>query len=235
MPTPSEIAVTVLVVVVWPAFEHLVLWPPFIARVRDGAPDARRGYYRIMIAALWSLSAIVGITEWLARRPASSLGLAVRPSIGLGVGFAVCAAIGVLLARQAAKVHASAKAREAVRKQFAGAQGLDIFVPRSRDEYRTFVALSIAAGVCEEFLYRGFLIAILAAFMPAWLGAVVSAVFFGFAHSYQGTKGILGAGTTGLVMGLLYVWGGSLLPVVLLHFALDAGNGLTTYFALRPE
>jgi hypothetical protein len=147
----------------------------------------------------------------------------------------MCAAIGVLLARQAAKVHGSARAREAVRKQFERTRGLDIFVPRTLDEFRTFAALSITAGVCEEFLYRGFLIALLAAFMPAWLGAVVSAVFFGFAHSYQGTKGILSTGTTGLVMGLLCMWAGSLLPVVLLHAVIDAGNGLTTYFALRPE
>jgi membrane protease YdiL (CAAX protease family) len=235
MPTPSEIAAAVLFAVVWPTFEHLVLWPRFIERVRSGASDARRGYYWILIAALWGLSVVVGVAAWSARRPASALGVAVRPGIGLGVGLAMCAAIGVLLARQAARVHGSAKAREAVRRQCARTRGLDIFVPRTLDEFRTFVALSFSAGLCEEFLCRGFLIAVFAAFMPAWLAAVLSSVFFGLAHSYQGTKGILSTGATGLVMGLLYVWAGSLLPVVLLHTAIDAGNGLTTYFALRPE
>ena len=235
MPTPLEIAVAVLIAIVWPAWEHFVAWPRFVALIRGGAPDGRLIGYRLTIATLLVLSAVVGITAWLARRPAASLGLAVRPGIGLGVGLAASAAVFVLLARQAAKVRASAKAREAVRRQIARTPGLDIFVPRTRDEFPTFVALSVTAGVCEEFLYRGFLIAVLAAFIPAWLGAVVSAVFFGFAHSYQGGKGILSVGMVGLIMGLLYVWAGSLLPVVLLHFALDAGNGLTTYFALRPE
>ena len=235
MPTPLEIAVAVLVAVLWPAWEHFLVWPWFVARVRGGSSNARLVYYRAMIATLWGISAVVGITEWLARRPAASLGLVVRPGIGLGVGLVVCAVVVVLLARQAAKVRGSARAREAVRRQFAGSSGLDIFVPRTRDEIPTYLALSVSAGVCEEFLYRGFLIAVLAAFIPAWLGAVVSAVFFGFAHSYQGGKGILSVTMVGLVTGMLYVWAGSLLPVILLHFALDAGNGLTTYFALRPE
>ncbi len=235
MPTPLEIAVAVLVAIVWPAWEHFVAWPRFVARLGGGAPDGRLVYYRYTLATEWGLAAVVGIAAWLARRPAPSLGLAVRPGVALGVELAACAAIVVLLARQIAKVRASAAAREAVRRQFARTQGLDIFVPRTPVEFRTFVALSVTAGVCEEFLFRGFLIAVCAALMPAWLGAVVSAVFFGFAHSYQGGKGILRTGMLGLGMGLLYVWAGSLLPVVLLHVAVDAGNGLTAYLALRPE
>jgi membrane protease YdiL (CAAX protease family) len=177
----------------------------------------------------------VGIAAWVARRSAPSLGLAVHPGVALGVELTACAAMVVLLARQIAKVRASAAAREKLRRRIARTQGIEIFVPRTPAEFRTFVAVSVTAGACEEFLFRGFLIAVLAAFIPAWLGAVVSAVFFGFAHSYQGGKGIVSTGVVGLVMGLLYVWAGSLLPVVLLHIAIDAGNGLTTYLALRPE
>jgi membrane protease YdiL (CAAX protease family) len=235
MPTPLEIAVAVLVAVVWPAWEHFVAWPRFVARVRGAAPDGRLVYYRITLAIEWGLAAAVGIAAWLARRPATSLGLAVRPGLALGVGLAACAVMVVLVARQIAKVRASASVRQAVRRQLSRTAGLEILVPRTPVEFRTFVALSVTAGVCEEFLFRGFLIAVLAAFIPAWLGAVVSAVFFGFGHSYQGGKGILSTGMVGLVMGLLYVWAGSLLPVVLLHVAVDAGNGLTTYLAMRPE
>jgi len=235
MPTPLEIAVAILVAVVWPAWEHFVAWPRFVARIRGGAPDGRIVGYRITLVTEWSLTAVVGIAAWLARRPASSLGLVVRSGVALGVELAACAAIGVLLVRQIAKVRASAKAREAVRRQLARTGGLESLPPRTPAELRAFVALSVTAGVCEEFLFRGFLIAVLAAFMPAWLGAVVSAVFFGVAHSYQGGRGVLSIAMFGLVMGLLYVWAGSLLPVVLLHIVVDAGNGLTSYFALRPE
>ena len=235
MPTPLEIAAAVLVGVVLPVWVHLVAWPQFVARIRSGAPDARVVDYRMTIATEWGLTAVVGIAAWLARRPAPTLGLVVRPGVALGVELAACAAIAALLARQIAKVRASAAVREKLRRRLARTPGLDIFTPRTPAEFRTFMVLSVTAGVCEEFLFRGFLIAVLAAFIPVWLGVVVSAACFGIAHSYQGGKAVVSIGMLGVVMGLLYVWAGSLLPVVLLHVALDAGNGITTYLALRPE
>lgn len=235
MPAPLEIAVAVLIAVVWPAWEHFVAWPRFVKRIQGGAPDGRVSGYRMTVVTQWLIATIAGIAAWLSHRPPASLGLIVRPVVALYVELAVFTALAVLLGRQIAKVRSSAKARESVRKQLARSQGLDVFPPRTATEFRMFLAVSVTAGVCEEFLFRGFLIATLAGFMPAWLAAVVAAVFFGFGHAYQGGKGVAGIAALGLIMGLLYVWAGSLLPVILIHIALDAGNGATTYFALREE
>src|SRR5262245_56202349 len=100
MPNLIEIAAAVLVAVLWPAWEHFVGWPWFVARARSGAPNARVVPYRATIVTQWVLVGVVGIVAWLVRRPAASLGLVVRPGAGLVVGLAVCAAVVVLLARQ---------------------------------------------------------------------------------------------------------------------------------------
>ena len=82
------------------------------------------------------------------------------------------------------------------------------------------------AGVCEEFLYRGWLLQLLgAAFGSAWIGLILSSILFGFAHSYQGRKGIIGTGVLGLVFGGVFVLSRSLLPGQLLHAFMDLKNG----------
>lgn len=74
--------------------------------------------------------------------------------------------------------------------------------------------LWIGAGVCEEIIFRGFLIGrIEAAFGGAsrasTIAAVVlSSVVFGAAHAYQGPTGMLITGTLGLIFAIAYVAAG---------------------------
>jgi uncharacterized protein len=84
--------------------------------------------------------------------------------------------------------------------------------------------VGVTAGVCEEWLYRGFFLAVVAALaggLQTWLLVVVAAVAFGLAHFYQGAVGILTTGVLGGVMAALYLQTGSLLLPVLLHAAID--------------
>ena len=71
-------------------------------------------------------------------------------------------------------------------------------------------ALSITAGVVEEIVYRGFVLWYLANFMPLWAALLLSSVFFGLGHSYQGKSGALRTGLVGLVFAILYVMSGSI-------------------------
>jgi membrane protease YdiL (CAAX protease family) len=100
-------------------------------------------------------------------------------------------------------------------------------IPESKSERRAFVAVALTAGACEELLYRGWLLNLLAAaWGSTWMGCAVSAVVFGLAHAYQGRSGIIGTSLLGCVFGILFLLTGSLLPGQVLHTAIDLNNGL---------
>jgi membrane protease YdiL (CAAX protease family) len=87
-----------------------------------------------------------------------------------------------------------------------------------------FTVVGLTAGICEEWLYRGFFLAVVAAVagdLPSWVLVLVAAGAFGLAHAYQGRAGILLTGVLGGVMAALYLGTGSLLLPVLLHAAID--------------
>jgi membrane protease YdiL (CAAX protease family) len=87
-----------------------------------------------------------------------------------------------------------------------------------------FTVVGVTAGVCEEWLYRGFFLAVVAALaggLPTGVLVLVAALAFGLAHAYQGRAGVLTTGLLGGVMAALYLQTGSLLLPVLLHAAID--------------
>jgi len=79
------------------------------------------------------------------------------------------------------------------------------------------------AGLCEEFLYRGILLAILSQWLPSVLwAAAVSSIAFGFAHVYQGASGIVRAALLGALLSVPVVRMGTILPSAAAHFLIDA-------------
>ncbi len=94
-------------------------------------------------------------------------------------------------------------------------------------EYLPYSALAITAGVCEEFVYRGFLLAAFSRVsLPAWVGVILSSVLFGLAHAYQGRAGIVSTGVFGVVLALGRLRFGSLIPVMMWHAGLDLAAGI---------
>ena len=63
---------------------------------------------------------------------------------------------------------------------------LRALLPHDSRELQTFCALSITAGVCEELLYRGFLIVFLSSAFGVLPAVALSSLVFGIAHAYQG-------------------------------------------------
>jgi uncharacterized protein len=97
-------------------------------------------------------------------------------------------------------------------------------LPRTRSERRLFTVVGLTAGICEEWLYRGFFLAVVAAIagdLPDLVLVLIAAVAFGLAHVYQGVGGVLTTGVLGAVMAALYLDTGSLLLPVLLHALID--------------
>ena len=110
--------------------------------------------------------------------------------------------------------------------------------PRSPLETVFYILLAVTAGICEEFIFRGFVIAALfQAGLSAWMVIVLSSAMFGVAHLYQGKSGSVGTGILGALFALVRIAYHSLLPVVIWHAVLDIVAGLAgaRYFAGYPN
>jgi membrane protease YdiL (CAAX protease family) len=111
--------------------------------------------------------------------------------------------------------------------------GAEKLAPRTRSELGWWVALSLSAGFCEEFIFRGYLIWAFQPVFALWGAAAFSVVLFALAHAYQGTKGILATGIVGGLFTLVVLICGSLWPAIVLHALVDIGQGLVACLALR--
>jgi len=99
--------------------------------------------------------------------------------------------------------------------------------PRSTLELLPFFALAATAGICEEFLYRGFAMAALARLgSPAWVVVIISSILFGLAHLYQGRGGFFSTLFVGTVFGVARIAYDSLVPVMFWHGAVDLIAGI---------
>jgi membrane protease YdiL (CAAX protease family) len=105
--------------------------------------------------------------------------------------------------------------------------------PHSTLELLPFLALAATAGLCEEFIYRGFAMAVLARLgSPAWAVIFISSILFGLAHLYQGRGGFFSTFVIGTVFGVARMGYDSLVPVICWHGAVDliAGVAGPRYF-----
>jgi membrane protease YdiL (CAAX protease family) len=99
----------------------------------------------------------------------------------------------------------------------------------------------IAAGLYEEFIFRGFLLHRLAMMFgggrAAWVTACVfQAGLFGYAHAYQNPLGIVMTGAIGLIFGLLFLTSGrNLWTPIIAHGLYDASRFVLFYFQGAPS
>jgi len=93
--------------------------------------------------------------------------------------------------------------------------------------------LAAFAAIWEETVFRGFLLGRLRASMPVpdsrgaalrrdVLAVVLTALFFGAGHGYQGVLGLVQTTVAGIALGGLAVWRKSILPAIGAHLAIDA-------------
>lgn len=103
-------------------------------------------------------------------------------------------------------------------------------MPRERGERNLFLGLSFTAGVCEEWIYRGFALTALATLTGSVTAAVaIQAVAFGAAHAYQSRWGLVRAGILGAVLAAGPLAAGSIWPSALAHMLLDVTGGLVVW------
>jgi uncharacterized protein len=178
---------------------------------------------------LWTLVA-AGVAVWLIEARAWGALRLISPH-----GWRLWGAIGLVLAlamTQGRTVLRIARSKRPKRIKL-GNPHVEKLSPHTRSELGWWMALSLTAGGCEEFLFRGYLIW---AFQPTfglWGAATFSVVVFAVAHAYQGVNGILGTGIVGSLLTLVVLISGSLLPAMALHALIDIGQGLVAWLVLR--
>jgi membrane protease YdiL (CAAX protease family) len=183
----------------------------------------RLSLYASTIAFQWAAAGVAGWRAWTRGLSANELGLAVHGRVRILaaaiVGAAILAGLQWLNLRRMGR--SPGKARD-----FMQALGARI-LPQSSVELLPYLALATTAGICEEFLYRGFAMAALARVgLPVWGVVLLSSILFGLAHLYQGRSGFVGTLLIGVLFAVARTVYGSLVPVVLWHMAVDAVAGI---------
>jgi len=194
--------------------------------LRTAAPEAlvalRRRLWTNAILSQWLLAALVlTLTLVLGRAPAPLL-VVPRPTAGLlGVLLGLATMVS-LVVRQRGALATDETVRERVRARLAPVARL---MPASRAEFRLFAVLACTAGVCEEFLFRGYLLWYGSQFVPLLWAALIQAVLFGVAHMYQGRRGIVLTGFAGVFLTAVTLVTGSIWAAVLIHALMDLNAG----------
>ena len=198
------------------AFGCVSFWP-----CRTLGTQERIALYLSTILFQWLAVAVAGWRAWAHGFSWGELGLR-KPSasliIGGLVGSGVLAGLQWLNLRRMGKVGGRVENLRALGERI---------LPRTPTELISFFALAVTAGICEEFLYRGFAMAVFGRTgLPAWLVVFVTAALFGLAHLYQGRGGLFGTMILGILFGAIRIACASLVPVMLSHAAIDVVAGI---------
>ena len=209
-----------------PAYVRYTSYPRFRDALADGVPDARTRQYVVTMVRQWVL-AITVLSLWHALgRPLAALGLSRPAGLGFWTTFATAVATALVWRSQ---VRAALREDAARRRLLEQLEAVSPILPASRRELRLFTALSLTAGICEEILFRGYLIWYLGLYLGTAPAIVLAGSVFGLGHLYQGASQTLKIAVVGIVLGVFYVGSGSLWVPMALHAALDASQGRLAY------
>lgn len=109
-----------------------------------------------------------------------------------------------------------------VEQRILKAQGFSAMLPRNARERWVGLGGSVTAGVCEEILFRGLLIALgVSLGLHVYVAAALSLAIFVLCHLYQGRTGMLQVALLGGAFTHLYLSTGSLLLSIAVHILVD--------------
>jgi membrane protease YdiL (CAAX protease family) len=200
--------------------------------------ERRKAWYRVNIIVL----CVLAVAALALAYPVNIFVLANRGSVATWLGAhtpvfisatALCVAYTALTLTQGLKAAVNQPFRLRIAKAM---RSMRFLLPITTSERQWWILVSLAAGVCEEILYRGFV----TQYFSGSLGATISlgtvgawltaSLFFGVAHAYQGVTGIVRSGLGGLLLGAISILSGGLLIPIVLHFVFD----LQTLWIYRP-
>jgi membrane protease YdiL (CAAX protease family) len=204
------------------------LWDRYeIPRLKASTePRKKIRFYRKVVAASWICAAVAVLTVGLvsafrihkapgeiAWLDSGSRGAMVLQGITAGMLIAIL--LPAVMALKSEKIRN--KAAKAAKK-------LAFLLPSTGEERRWWWFVCLTAGICEEVVYRGFLLHywhVMPFHLSLTWALVVSSVIFGIAHLYQGIAGGVQTAVIGFVLGGVFLMTGNLLVPIVLHAVLD--------------
>jgi uncharacterized protein len=198
-----------------------------------GGTKEKLALYGVTVAFQWIITVMVAWRAFARGLTSAEMGLAGGFSVALWL--ASVAGTALLCTFQWFNLRRVGRASGAVvdlMRQLA-----ERLLPLSSLEFAPYCALALTAGVCEEFLYRGFAMAALSrAGLATWTIVVLTSILFGLAHAYQGIGGMIGTGLLGLIFAVSRLFFSSLGPVMIWHAAVDVTAGVAgPRFLLRQR
>lgn len=200
-------------------------------------PRVKLAVYRRAIVLQWTVVALVAVLWLVTHRSWSAIGLVPRLSGGLLGVIGGLAVFVLVLLRQGYLKPADDESLEHLRQR---TRHLERMLPATLHERSWFFALAGTAGVCEEVLYRGYLIWYLVAW--SWLiaphssflvAAIISSLIFGVGHAYQGVRGILLTAVVAGFLAAVYWITRSLFASMIIHALMDLHAGYLSQLAYR--
>ena len=232
MPIALDHLLAAVLVVLFPLRAALFGYRRLTTAEPGDVPRVRMWLYRQGIAIQWALAAgAVALWAWQGRSWAA-LGVVPRVTwglLGVGVGFAII--VGYILARRGRALE-DEEAVERLRRQM---RNVERMMPRSDEEMRWFGLLAVTAGICEELLYRGYLLWYLESRLALVPAVLIASLVFGIGHAYQGVRGVGVTTLVGIFMSAIYLLTGSLVACVVIHALMDLHAGQMARAAFPRE
>ena len=186
-------------------------------------PAERLSLYWSTIAFQWVAVVVVAWRAWAHGLTAQQLGLVMPRRFWLTL-ITVCGA-AVIVTLQWLNLRRMGRSTSPLRGPLQALA--ERILPRSTRELVPFLALAVTAGLCEEFLYRGFAMAVIARTgLPTAVVILVSSILFGLAHLYQGRAGFVSTMVLGFLFGISRAAFDSLVPVIVWHAGVDIVAGI---------
>ncbi|MBV1908214.1 MAG: CPBP family intramembrane metalloprotease [Kangiellaceae bacterium] len=219
---------------------YLVAWPfyTFFTFEKEkqsviAQPEKRISVYRTTMFQLWLPALILMILVSKADISMRDIGLQWHWGLANQIGIAAVVVIGGYFLFSLKQLSENSENHQTLRAQLAHVEWL---MPTTAKESRYFIlGVAVTAGICEELLYRGYLIHLLADYMPTYAAVIISSLAFGLGHLYQGPVHSIRAGLMGLVMALIYLATDSIIVPIVLHALIDMYGGALAYVVLRKQ
>jgi membrane protease YdiL (CAAX protease family) len=189
--------------------------------------SARILFYHTQVLWEWSWVVVLILIVIPIPEPLKWLGLTLPNQIGWIIMAALLLGIGLSTVLLRRNPGAMANMRRSL-------EASSILLPSTPAERKWYAATAITAGICEELLYRGFLMRYLPStftFLDWLLVAILSGIIYGLSRAYQGFKGITQTALTGFSFAIVYILSGSLLPAMVFHILAE----LRTLLLWQPE
>ena len=233
MVTLADLLYLGLFALILPLLDYAFFWPVFRRRAEADPARAKRWLYAWGIPSAWAMVAF-GATIWVFHdRPWAALGFSAPLGWRLWVATALVVLLFAYLAYAVSTLVRDAAARASVRRQMGSVSAM---VPSTQADLYGFLGVSLTAGFCEEFLFRGYLIWALSPWLGWWGAAALSLLLFASWHAYQGWSAAIRTAVMGALYTLVLAVCGSLWPVIVLHALVDFGSGLMAWLASHePE